>query len=815
MLLHQIFISLSLASSQGSVEDAKRALLKGDHETTISIIRSILAQKKLRGSEKDVARYLIANAYERRGDALLAADQYRSIYWGGRSLSKRSLYRQANARFNGGDYKGAISGCQKFRQKWPKSELAEDCLLIMGSSNGYLGKLDNVRYYYQTYLDANPQSPKAESLWAQASLFSYQHGQKGAKDELRYFYFNHTYPTTAQQIEMVLSTEDLSPRSLAEKGARIWSLIRSGSLEEAWTKTEELGVEAETSLEAQQWLDNNMDSITWMTRRYEEYIDRKKLAYTKEPTGTLAWKIFRAYTRAGEWEEATTWGMEMLQTYKGRGRWAGAKDDVARAFMFQRRYTEAAELWGKQHSKLAKFNYAFCHYMNGDYEDAISFFETLSLRNDGWGVAANYWIGRSKEKLVLDPKENYDYVVQNDDTNWYRLLLAQRELLDLNGLHLHNGQWAGVLPKDVLLAALPQNLKTTDQPHIHRQKKLRRDNDIQWQNFSLSPQQSHIASSTKPSPPQTGFIDQKWETFIGTLPNSYQSELLGTEAELEEAFQEFYQQNSQHFPELKEIYYLAKAGDYPIAAYKLNAIYDQWTQAIEARNPNEAQKSALGLVSDSFQWLTYMLFVRSHHHVMRYTQKLDRHLETEEQKKESQQLNYPIVYSHHLWSIAQKYNLDPLLMHSILRAESTYREFIVSWAGAIGYVQVMPKTGAKVANLLGEQSYSPKDLEDPKINLQYGSYYFSQLMLRFDQAYPFAVGSYNGGPHNMSRWYKNLKGNIEMDEFVEHIPYNETRLYIKKVCGYYAQYVSLFGEQDSSVYIPTPPEKDDSSVIDF
>ena len=154
-------------------------------------------------------------------------------------------------------------------------------------------------------------------------------------------------------------------------------------------------------------------------------------------------------------------------------------------------------------------------------------------------------------------------------------------------------------------------------------------------------------------------------------------------------------------------------------------------------------------------------------------------------------------------------------MHSILRAESTYREFIVSWAGAIGYVQVMPKTGAKVAQLLAEQSYSPKDLENPKINLRYGSFYFSKLMERFSQAYPFAVGSYNGGPHNMSRWYKNLKGNIEMDEFVEHIPYNETRLYIKKVCGYYGQYVELYNPADSGVYIPSPPEEDDASVIDF
>ena len=811
MLLFNLFLSISIASPQNSIDEAKRSLLRGDHQTAISLLEQLFKQRKIGGSQKDTARYIMASAYERRGDYLLAADQYRLVYWGGRSLSKQALYKQAVNRYQGDDHKGAISSCHKFRQKWPKNAFSSDCLLIMGSSNGHLGKLDNLNYYYQQFLEENPDSPKAESLWAQAAIFSYQNGLSGAKEQIRHYYLNHSYPTTAKQMEAILSAEELAPQNLDEKGAQIWSLIRSGFLEEAWTKTEVLKEESLNSPETKEWLDINLDSITWMTRNYDEYIERKMLAYEEEPSGTLAWKIFRGYSRAGKWEEATAWGSKMLQTYKRRGRWAGAKDDVARAYMFQRQYTKAAALWSTLRSKLAKFNYAFCLYMNGDYEEAIPLFEKLSNRKDGWGVASNYWIGRSKEKLVQDPKENYDFVVEHDETKWYTLLLMQREMLDVDSIALHNGQWTGIVPHEPVLQPLQRSVHFPSQPEPQTQKDLHLPNNIRWADFSLTESQSN----SQPEVEQIGFIQPKWESFIGTLPDSYKTDLLGAEEELDEAFEKFYLQHQKNFPELKEIYYLAKAGDYPIAAHKLNAIYDLWNQAQSAVSPNDKEKKLLSLVQVPFEWLNYMLFVRSHHHVMRYTFELEKHMETEEQRRLSKQLNYPIVYPTHLWKIAQKYNLDPLLMHSILRAESTYREFIVSWAGAIGYVQVMPKTGAKVAHLLNEQSYSPKDLENPKVNLRYGSFYFSKLMERFDQAYPFAVGSYNGGPHNMSRWYKNLKGSIEMDEFVEHIPYNETRLYIKKVCGYYAQYVELYAGKETGVYIPSPPEEDDPSVIDF
>jgi len=132
-------------------------------------------------------------------------------------------------------------------------------------------------------------------------------------------------------------------------------------------------------------------------------------------------------------------------------------------------------------------------------------------------------------------------------------------------------------------------------------------------------------------------------------------------------------------------------------------------------------------------------------------------------------------------------------------------------------VQVLPSTGAKVAALLGETRYTPGDLEVPDTNLRYGIYYMSLLLQRFDGVYPLAVASYNGGPHNVSRWLKAFPDGADVDLFVEHIPVKETRDYVKKVSGHYARYASIYGPggQPAEVVVPKRTLGDHPEVVDF
>ena len=69
--------------------------------------------------------------------------------------------------------------------------------------------------------------------------------------------------------------------------------------------------------------------------------------YEQERTSENAYRIFRAYCKAGRWEEAAVFGKESLDYFGRRGRWAGARDEIARAMMFAGHYSDAALMWGQ------------------------------------------------------------------------------------------------------------------------------------------------------------------------------------------------------------------------------------------------------------------------------------------------------------------------------------------------------------------------------------------------------------------------------------------------------------------------------------
>jgi soluble lytic murein transglycosylase len=178
-------------------------------------------------------------------------------------------------------------------------------------------------------------------------------------------------------------------------------------------------------------------------------------------------------------------------------------------------------------------------------------------------------------------------------------------------------------------------------------------------------------------------------------------------------------------------------------------------------------------------------------------------------------MTYPTAEADALWRHGQRYDVDPLLALGLMRQESVYRQWALSPTGAIGLMQVMPRTGARIAARMGDPTYSPDVLEDPSTNVRYGVWYISQLLDRFDGAWPLAVASYNGGPHNVSAWLRPWGDKIRVDDFVEQIPYPETRDYVKKVTGWYMAYVALYGAPEDHVRIPMAVTGDDPSVVNF
>lgn len=125
--------------------------------------------------------------------------------------------------------------------------------------------------------------------------------------------------------------------------------------------------------------------------------------------------------------------------------------------------------------------------------------------------------------------------------------------------------------------------------------------------------------------------------------------------------------------------------------------------------------------------------------------------------------------------------IDRELVWAIMREESHYRVDARSSVGALGLLQLMPETAAQLAKQQGLEAFETGDLFDPKTNIRLGAAYLAQLGQRFDGRMSAAIGSYNAGPSKVSAWLRGDGGQQEDDVWVENIPYDQTRAYVKRV----------------------------------
>ena len=157
-----------------------------------------------------------------------------------------------------------------------------------------------------------------------------------------------------------------------------------------------------------------------------------------------------------------------------------------------------------------------------------------------------------------------------------------------------------------------------------------------------------------------------------------------------------------------------------------------------------------------------------------------------------------------LWEFAYPRAWEPAVIQSsratrvpeefiwgIMRAESHYRSDAQSGVGALGLMQMMPFTGRKLASLVNMNGFQTESLLDPEVNIRLGSRYLQRLLEKFSGSIPLAAAGYNAGPHRVHAWVRNF-GTLDMDEFIEHIPYLETRNYVKKVVRNYQLYSLLY-----------------------
>ena len=207
------------------------------------------------------------------------------------------------------------------------------------------------------------------------------------------------------------------------------------------------------------------------------------------------------------------------------------------------------------------------------------------------------------------------------------------------------------------------------------------------------------------------------------------------------------------------------------------ALYDLATRELQAANVNGDAPWALAQIA----------------HLYQEQERYDRALQTLKRAVpgyfglEIEQLPRPVweaLFPRPWWNDVKKYavenQLDPYLVAALIRQESEFNPSAISRADAIGLMQLLPVTGKRMASELKVRRYSVGMLVEPSINVQLGTRYFRQLVQKFDGRLELALAAYNAGADRVEEWRSS--GNFrEPAEFVESIPFTETREYVQAI----------------------------------
>jgi soluble lytic murein transglycosylase len=168
--------------------------------------------------------------------------------------------------------------------------------------------------------------------------------------------------------------------------------------------------------------------------------------------------------------------------------------------------------------------------------------------------------------------------------------------------------------------------------------------------------------------------------------------------------------------------------------------------------------------------------------------------------------SYPTPHPELVEPAATASGLDPTLVLAIMRRESSFRRVLRSGAGAEGLLQLRPATAERMAALLGLPAGQSSHLDDPAVNLPLGIHYLGLLLARFQDP-AAAVAGYNAGPNAAAEWARARAG-MPLDEWVECIPFRETRQYVRNVLSDWDVYRELRGEGtaplDPAQPVPAP-----------
>lgn len=160
--------------------------------------------------------------------------------------------------------------------------------------------------------------------------------------------------------------------------------------------------------------------------------------------------------------------------------------------------------------------------------------------------------------------------------------------------------------------------------------------------------------------------------------------------------------------------------------------------------------------------------------------------------REAWEIFFPMVAWSAIKEEAKRYGIDPYIAAGLIRQESVFNPNAISRVGARGLMQVMPATGQVVSKRQGIGTITAADLYNPVLNIKLGMNYLAQVIGQFGRI-EYAAAAYNAGPSRAQRWIAE-RGSMDIEDWIESIPFSETRGYVQGVLRYAANYRRLYKE---------------------
>ncbi len=161
------------------------------------------------------------------------------------------------------------------------------------------------------------------------------------------------------------------------------------------------------------------------------------------------------------------------------------------------------------------------------------------------------------------------------------------------------------------------------------------------------------------------------------------------------------------------------------------------------------------------------------------------------------QARYPFPYLQEIKKWSAERQLNPLLVTALMRQESRFESKAKSVVGATGLMQIMPDTAKWIAPQI-KVDFKKINLENPNDNVMLGTWYLDHTHQQYNNNSLLAIASYNAGPGNVSKWLQTITTK-DSDEFVEQIPFDETKNYVRQVFGNYWNYLRLYNPEISEI----------------